>query len=40
GYEMQLLLTLCESGFAVHRANTRKVKNALKKNLGSNFSLR
>nr|WP_244946922.1 transposase [Legionella israelensis] len=26
GYEMQLLLTLCESGFAVHRANTRKVK--------------
>lgn len=27
GYEMRLLLTLCESGFAVHRANTRKVKN-------------
>ena len=27
GYEMRLLLTLCEKGFAVHRANTRKVKN-------------
>ena len=26
GYEMRLLLTLCEAGFAVHRANTRKVK--------------
>lgn len=26
GYEMRLLLTLCESGYAVHRANTRKVK--------------
>jgi transposase len=26
GYEMGLLLTLCASGFAVHRANTRKVK--------------
>lgn len=26
GYEMRLVLTLCESGFAVHRANTRKVK--------------
>ncbi len=26
GYEMRLLLMLCESGFAVHRANTRKVK--------------
>lgn len=27
GYEMRLLLTLCEKGFAAHRANTRKVKN-------------
>ena len=26
GYEMRLLLTLCDAGFAVHRANTRKVK--------------
>lgn len=26
GYEMRLLLMLCESGYAVHRANTRKVK--------------
>ena len=26
GYEMRLLLTLCEGGFAVHRAKTRKVK--------------
>lgn len=26
GYEMRLLLTLCELGIAVHRANTRKVK--------------
>ena len=26
GYEMRLLLTLCETGLAVHRANTRKVK--------------
>lgn len=26
GYEMRLLLTLCDSGYAVHRANTRKVK--------------
>jgi transposase len=26
GYEMHLLLMLCESGYAVHRANTRKVK--------------
>ncbi len=26
GYEMRLLLTLCEAGFAVHRANMRKVK--------------
>lgn len=26
GYEMRLLLTLCETGYRVHRANTRKVK--------------
>lgn len=26
GYEMRLLLTLCETGIGVHRANTRKVK--------------
>lgn len=26
GYEMRLLLTLCDAGFAAHRANTRKVK--------------
>lgn len=26
GYEMRLLLTLCELGISVHRANTRKVK--------------
>ena len=26
GYEMRLLFTLCEAGFSVHRANTRKVK--------------
>jgi transposase len=26
GYEMRLLLTLCDLGIAVHRANTRKVK--------------
>ncbi len=30
GYEMRLLLTLCEKGFAVHRANTRKVKNFIR----------
>ncbi len=30
GYEMRLLLTLCEEGFAVHRANTRKVKNFIR----------
>jgi transposase len=30
GYEMRLLLTLCEQGFAVHRANTRKVKNFIR----------
>ena len=27
GYEMDLLLTLCHEGYAVHRANTRKVKH-------------
>lgn len=27
GYEMRLLLALCEKGYAVHRADTRKVKN-------------
>jgi transposase len=26
GYEMRLLLTLCDQGLTVHRANTRKVK--------------
>ena len=30
GYEMRLLLTLCEMGFKVHRANTRKVKNFIR----------
>ena len=30
GYEMRLLLTLCERGFSVHRANTRKVKNFIR----------
>ena len=30
GYEMGLLLTLCDKGFSVHRANTRKVKNFIK----------
>lgn len=30
GYEMELLLTLCDQGFAVHRANTRKVKNFIR----------
>lgn len=30
GYEMRLLLTLCEKGLAVHRANTRKVKNFIR----------
>lgn len=30
GYEMRLLLTLCDNGFAVHRANTRKVKNFIR----------
>ncbi|CCD05188.1 IS110 family transposase [Legionella pneumophila] len=30
GYEMGVLLTLCSQGFAVHRANTRKVKHFIK----------
>lgn len=30
GYEMQLLLRLCEENFKVHRANTRKVKNFIR----------
>lgn len=30
GYEMQLLLILCDKGLAVHRANTRKVKNFIR----------
>jgi transposase len=30
GYEMQLLYGLCAKGFAVHRANTRKVKNFIR----------
>lgn len=30
GYEMQLLLTLCKKNIAVHRANTRNVKNFIK----------
>lgn len=30
GYEMQLLLKLCEQGYTVHRANTRKVKNFIR----------
>lgn len=30
GYEMRLLLMLCEEGFVVHRANTRKVKNFIR----------
>jgi transposase len=30
GYEMELLLTLCNQEFAVHRANTRKVKNFIR----------
>lgn len=34
GYEMRLLLTLCEKNFSVHRANTRKVKNFIR-SLGS-----
>jgi transposase len=27
GYEMELLLTLCDNNFTIHRANTRKVKS-------------
>lgn len=30
GYEMELLLTLCSKKIAVHRANTRKVKNFIR----------
>lgn len=30
GYEMRLLLTLCDKGIAVHRANTQKVKNFIR----------
>lgn len=30
GYEMNLLLTLCHQKYAVHRANTRKVKNFIR----------
>lgn len=30
GYEMRLLLKLCEKGYSVHRANTRKVKNFIR----------
>ena len=30
GHEMRLLLTLCDKGYAVHRANTRKVKHFIK----------
>lgn len=30
GYEMRILLMLCEEGFRVHRANTRKVKNFIR----------
>lgn len=30
GYEMEALLTLCDKGFAVHRANTRKVKSFIR----------
>lgn len=30
GYEMGVLLALCSYGFAVHRANTRKVKHFIK----------
>jgi len=30
GHEMRLLLTLCEQGFSVHRADTRKVKNFIR----------
>lgn len=30
GYEMRLVLTLCEAGYCVHRANTRKVKHFIR----------
>lgn len=30
GYELRLLLTLCDKNIAVHRANTRKVKNFIR----------
>ena len=30
GYEMALLLKLCEKGYSVHRANTRRVKNFIR----------
>lgn len=30
GYELALLLTLCQSNFSVHRANTRKVKHFIR----------
>lgn len=30
GYELELLLTLCDHGYAVHRANTRLVKNFIR----------
>lgn len=30
GYEMRLVLTLCETGYSVHRANTRKVKHFIR----------
>lgn len=30
GYEMELLLTLCDKNFKVHRANTRKVKSFIR----------
>lgn len=30
GYEMRLLLILCEKGLAVHRANTRQAKNFIR----------
>ncbi len=30
GYEIRLLFSLCEEGFAVHRAHTRKVKNFIR----------
>lgn len=30
GYEMRLVLTLCEASYSVHRANTRKVKHFIR----------